>query len=117
MRCFSRGRIRSVLREHRVRRVSQRLDATVHGVVQGVGYRWFVVAHAARLGLTGWVANESDGSVRIVAEGSPAALDQLVNALWQGPAGASVARVDEARLQASGEFGAFGIRSGAHRGD
>ena len=43
------------------RRVSERLEALVRGRVQGVGFRWFVVHEAERLGLAGWVANEADG--------------------------------------------------------
>ena len=46
----------------------QRLVAIVRGQVQGVGYRWFVQREAARLGLQGWVANQLDGSVEVVAE-------------------------------------------------
>ena len=52
----------------------QRLVATVRGMVQGVGFRWFVQREAARLGLDGWVANQVDGSVEVVAEGPDAAL-------------------------------------------
>ena len=99
-------------REHR-----QRLDATVRGSVQGVGFRWFVVRRAAQLGLLGWTSNEADGSVRVVAEGASDALQQLENHLNDGPAGAHVTRVDVARMPATGEFTTFGIRSGAHRGD
>ena len=54
---------------------TQRLEATVRGYVQGVGFRWFVVRRATQLGLTGWTANEHDGTVRVVAEGSAHALD------------------------------------------
>ena len=72
---------------------------------------------AARLGLTGWAANESDGSVRVLAEGDGPSLDELLDALHQGPAGAQVTRVDHRRLPATGGFTTFGIRSGGHRGD
>ncbi len=98
-------------------RAIERLEATVHGVVQGVGFRWFTVQRAARLGLTGWAANESDGSVRVLAEGDGASLDELLVALHEGPAGAQVARVDHRRLPATGGFTTFGIRSAGHRGD
>ena len=54
-----------------------RLEATVRGRVQGVGFRYFVVRRALELGLVGWVANGADGSVRCVAEGPSAALDAL----------------------------------------
>lgn len=99
------------------RGLMERLEATVRGRVQGVGYRWFVVSNAKQLRLTGWTRNESDGSVSVVAEGSAEALDALAAALRRGPSGASVSDVDVRRLSATGEFKSFGIRSGAHRGD
>ena len=96
----------------------QRIDARVHGHVQGVGFRWFVNRLAARLGLAGWVRNEPDGSVRVVAEGPDEALDELVRALHRGPSGARVDRVDlERNAGSGGAFARFEIRSGGHRGD
>ncbi len=96
---------------------TQRLVATVRGQVQGVGFRWFVQREAARLGLDGWVANQYDGSVEVVAEGSEAALSELVLTLWEGPPGASVGGVDMRHEPARGNLVGFTIRSGAHRGD
>lgn len=95
----------------------RRIDATVLGRVQGVGYRWFVLDAADRLGLRGWVANEPDGSVRCVAEGPRAALEELVADLERGPAGARVQRVVPRWGRASGLEGPFTIRPGAHLGD
>lgn len=95
----------------------QRIDATVHGVVQGVGFRWYVVRQASGLGLVGWTSNESDGSVRVVAEGPSVALDDLERRLNAGPPGAHVQSVESTRAQATGEFTSFTIHSGAHRGD
>ncbi len=97
--------------------MTERLEARIRGAVQGVGFRWFVQRNARRLGLTGWTANEADGSVRVVAEGPPADLDQLAAALTDGPSGARVAGVQSTRLPATGEFSSFDIRAGAHRGD
>ena len=97
--------------------MTERLDAVVRGSVQGVGFRWFVVRRATHLGLAGWTSNEPDGTVRVVAEGSPAALDELLAALRTGPAGASVETVDARRLPAAGGLGSFTIRAGDHRGD
>jgi acylphosphatase len=96
---------------------SERLDATVYGRVQGVGFRFFVVRSAMDLELTGWVANGVDGSVRCVAEGPKAALEALRDALETGPAGALVERVTVAWQPASGSFSAFEVRGLAHRGD
>lgn len=94
-----------------------RLDATVLGRVQGVGFRWFVLDAAHRLDLRGWVANEADGSVRCVAEGPRTALDALLRELAVGPLGASVERVVPRWGPAGGTLGSFEIRSGAHGGD
>jgi acylphosphatase len=98
-------------------RETGRLEATVRGRVQGVGFRYFVVRTARELGLTGWVANEPDGSVRVVAEGSPTALDRLERDLHDGPIGAVVDGVRAVRMAAVGGLTAFAIRSGAHAGD
>ena len=94
-----------------------RLDATVRGRVQGVGFRWFVTRAAARHGLTGWVANERDGSVRCVAEGPAAALAAFEADLAEGPPGAVVERVDAVRMPATGGFARFEVRAAGHAGD
>ena len=94
-----------------------RLVAVVRGHVQGVGYRWFVEREAAALRLDGWVANRADGSVEVMAEGPPEALDRLVLQLWEGPSGSSVADVEARTEPARGNIVGFTIRSGAHRGD
>lgn len=95
----------------------ERLEATIRGRVQGVGFRYFVVRRALELGLSGWVANGADGSVRCVAEGTPASLDALEAHLRDGPTGALVDAVDVVRMPGTGRFARFEIRSGAHSGD
>ena len=95
----------------------ERLDATVRGRVQGVGFRYFVIHHAMRLELTGWVANEPDGSVRCIAEGPRTALQELLEILERGPAGALVERVITSWGPASERFTSFEVRSGGHPGD
>jgi acylphosphatase len=94
-----------------------RLEAVVSGRVQGVGFRWFVVKEAGRIGLGGWVANQADGTLRCVAEGPRPALEALLAALREGPRGAVVASVSEDWLPATGRFEGFGVRSSGHRGD
>lgn len=67
----------------------------VSGMVQGVGFRWFVARHARALGLTGYARNLPDGRVEVVARGADAdAIAQLELRLRAGPASASVERVD-----------------------
>jgi len=94
-----------------------RLDATVFGRVHGVGFRYFVLRHASGLGLTGWVANQAGGSVRCVAEGPRDQLELLLELVRVGPESATVERVSEAWMPATGTLGPFGVRSGAHQGD
>jgi acylphosphatase len=94
-----------------------RLDATVGGRVQGVGFRYFARREAVALGLDGWVANTADGSVRCVAEGPRDRLELLLERLRTGPPAAIVERVSVAWMPATGTLGPFGVRSGAHPGD
>jgi acylphosphatase len=62
------------------------LRAVVYGRVQGVGFRFFVQDEAAKLGLTGYARNLSNGrSVEVVAEGPTPALDRLLASLRRGP--------------------------------
>jgi acylphosphatase len=94
-----------------------RLEATVRGRVQGVGFRYWVVRRAGQMGLAGWVANEPDGSVRCVAEGPADTLDRLEEMLRSGPTGAIVEAVQAVRMPATGRLSGFGVRSGGHSGD
>ena len=88
-----------------------RLEATVHGLVQGVYFRQYTWQEARRLGLVGWVANQPDGTVRVVAEGSEAALRQLLEFLHRGSPSARVERVESAWPAAMGTFVVFQVRS------
>lgn len=96
---------------------TRRLDAVVRGRVQGVGFRFFVLHTAAAADLDGWVANQADGSVRCRAEGSPAALEALLEALRVGPSGARVEAVDVVWSEPTRDLGPFTVRSGSHPGD
>jgi acylphosphatase len=94
-----------------------RLDATITGRVQGVGFRYFVLREAMALGVTGWVANTPAGAVRCVAEGPRRSLESLEARLHDGPPSADVERVSVAWMSATGTFASFEVRSGAHTGD
>ena len=67
----------------------------VAGLVQGVGFRWYVARHARGLGLAGYARNLADGRVEVVATGSDgAALTRLGELLRAGPAHARVDSVE-----------------------
>lgn len=77
----------------------------IRGVVQGVGFRYSMLAQARLLGVTGWVRNRRDGSVEAMIAGDPAQVAEMLAWSRIGPAGAVVdAVMSEA---ASGEFTAF----------
>lgn len=68
----------------------------ITGRVQGVGFRHWTRAQAARLGLTGWVRNRLDGSVEAVFAGDPEAIQDMLRRCREGPPSASVAAVTPA---------------------
>jgi acylphosphatase len=87
-----------------------RLHAMVHGRVQGVGFRYFVMREARALKLTGWVRNHPDGSVEVEAEGPRDPLNALLERLRQGPVGARVADVAEAWSEGEGIHRGFDVK-------
>ncbi len=62
----------------------------VSGCVQGVGFRYFVIRTAARLGVAGWTRNLPDGRVEVLAQGDRKALEALEADLAIGPRAARV---------------------------
>lgn len=65
----------------------------VTGLVQGVGFRYSMVAAAHRLGVTGWVRNRRDGSVEATIAGDAEAVAAMIAWARHGPAGAEVDHV------------------------
>lgn len=90
----------------------QTLRATVRGRVQNVGFRMFARDAAQRLGVAGYVRNEHDGSVSVLAVGAREALESLLVALQRGPAHARVERIDADWLPGNpqGFSGRFEVR-------
>lgn len=62
----------------------------VKGLVQGVGFRWFVTRTAERLGVAGYVRNLPNGEVEIEAEGERGQIEELIQSVKRGPAFARV---------------------------
>ncbi len=91
---------------------TKHLHAVISGRVQMVGFRYFVLGHAERLGLSGWVRNGSDRqTVEVVAEGDEAALKDLVAILQLGPPSAVVASVEATWSDQVESFESFSLRS------
>jgi acylphosphatase len=80
----------------------------ISGRVQGVGFRYSMLAEARRLGVTGWVRNRRDGTVEAVIDGGPAAVAAMVKWANAGPPGARV--TDVAVGDAEGRFEDFETR-------
>jgi acylphosphatase len=87
-----------------------RLHAVVYGLVQGVNFRYYTQRQAEALGVSGWVANQWDGTVEVVAEGSRPALEELLDWLGHGPPSAHVDDVQADWQAAMGEFTGFRVR-------
>lgn len=87
----------------------ERLHGLVHGDVQGVGFRYFLMREAQRLGLRGWVRNRDDGTVEFIAEGTRLDLERLRQAAEKGPGMARVDRVDAQWSAAAGGLDAFDL--------
>jgi acylphosphatase len=81
----------------------------INGIVQGVGYRFFVLRAAARHQVLGTVRNCSGGSVEVVAEGERQAMDEFKNDLATGPALARVTDIEETDLPVTRRFRDFRV--------
>ncbi len=81
----------------------------VRGRVQGVGFRWFVEREAHLLGIAGWVRNNHDGSVEVLAQGTRDQLSGLHSRLREGPRAARVDAVEVSEASASAGLSSFRI--------
>ena len=81
---------------------------SIHGNVQGVGFRYHFSEQAQRLGIAGWVRNRRGGSVEAMIEGTPEAVEALLAWARLGPPAARVERVEV--NAAEGAFAGFELR-------
>ncbi len=88
-----------------------RLHAIIHGRVQGVGFRAFVIENGLTLGVKGWARNKWDGTVEVVAEGDRQLLERFLIVLRRGPRMANVTQVDLDWQASTGEFSSFSVKS------
>ena len=88
----------------------RRAHILVSGIVQGIFFRAHTKNAAQNLDLVGWVRNLRDGRVEIVAEGTKAALEQLLSWCHKGPPHARVDDVNATWNEATGEYTGFEIK-------
>jgi acylphosphatase len=74
--------------------MKQSVILTIHGRVQGVGFRYFVMQKAENYGISGFVKNSMNGTVYIEAEGQSELLELFIQACKQGPSHAWVEKID-----------------------
>ncbi len=77
----------------------------IHGLVQGVGFRWAMAREAAALGASGWVRNRYDGTVEALVRGDDATVARLMAWARRGPDGAEVSRVEVELAEESPDTG------------
>lgn len=87
----------------------KRIHLIIHGIVQGVNFRFSTRQKALSLGLKGWVRNKKDGSIEAVAEGSEEAISEFVKWCNTGPEMANVTKVQIKEVTASSMLGKFTI--------
>lgn len=89
-----------------------RVHVIVRGEVQGVGYRYTARLEADARGVRGWVRNRRDGTVEAEVEGAPAAVEDMLGWMRQGPPGSRVDEVTTTETPPVGD-GSFEVRSTA----
>ncbi|MEW6702613.1 MAG: acylphosphatase [Bacteroidota bacterium] len=87
-----------------------RAEIIANGLVQGVGYRYFIVRHAEKLGLKGYTKNLYSGEVYTVVEGERAMIEEFYKQLKIGPSHADVKNVSIKWSEPKNEFTRFEIR-------
>jgi acylphosphatase len=84
-------------------------EIKIDGYVQGVGYRFFCHRAATALEITGWVRNNSDGSVSVKAEGDRGLIEEFIAKLKVGPRSASIRDIKVRWTPYTGEFKGFEV--------
>jgi len=88
----------------------KRVILIIHGRVQGVFFRDSARRQAKKLGLTGWVSNQEDGTVKLVAEGKQEDLEKLIKWCYNGSIIARVDKIDVQWQEVTGQFDKFEIK-------
>ena len=87
----------------------KRVELLIEGMVQGVGFRYFVYQKAQQLRVNGWVRNLPDGRVQVVAEGDQSSLEELISELTTGPNFSRVQNVEIDWSEPTGRYSSFEV--------
>ena len=87
-----------------------RAEIIANGLVQGVGFRFFVTRTARELKLKGFVKNLYSGEVLTVVEGPKVMVEDLYNQIKIGPRSAHVKNATVKWQQNKNEFTDFDVR-------
>lgn len=90
--------------------INKRAKILVNGLVQGVGFRYFVVKHAAHLKLNGYVQNLYTGEVLTVVEGDKINIEELFKLIKLGPSNAHVKNASIEWFETKNEFDSFEVK-------
>ena len=82
----------------------------IQGLVQGIGYRFFVIRKAQEYHIKGYVRNLPDRNVEVVAEGDKGMLSEFIEKLRIGPAAAHVTGIDVGWSEQEPEFTDFDVK-------
>lgn len=88
----------------------KRAEILVNGFVQGVGFRYYIVRHAEKLGLKGYTQNLYSGEVFTVVEGELAMIEELYKKIQIGPAHANVKSASIKWSESKNEFTRFEVK-------
>jgi acylphosphatase len=89
---------------------SVRAEITVNGLVQGVGFRYYILRQAQSLGLKGFVKNLFTGEVHTLAEGERGIIEEIIKLIKTGPSHAQVKNCRVEWSDSTDEFTTFEIR-------
>lgn len=90
--------------------MQKHLTLKIHGMVQGVGYRYLSCNEAKKRGFTGYVRNLDNDAVELVAEGEEKDLKNFISWCYNGVGLAQVSKIEENWSEATGEFSGFVIK-------
>ena len=88
----------------------KRAEIIANGLVQGIGFRYFVYKNAIEIGLNGYVQNLGSGEVLTVVEGQIALIEDLFEKIKIGPSHAYVKNCNILWDEVKNEFNNFEIR-------